>query len=284
MNRKIIAKSSKWLLVILAFFVITGCGENQSVVNKVSEREANEIIVFLASKGIEAKKTLAPAAQGAGGANAAVLWNISIPPHNTVQAMALLNQQGLPRKKGKTLLDLFDGTGIMTSDKQQNIRYQAGLEETLKNIIAKIDGVIDADVTIAFPSAEILPGATPQKAKAAVYLKHQGAFDDPNNHLESKIKRLLSGAVENLDFENVSVISDKSKIASIVLKPETDTISGKAKGKEYVSIWSIIMTKNSAGKFRSVFFFLIALVLVFGGIIGWLIYKYYPLMQKKPKD
>jgi type III secretion protein J len=284
MNRNFITKSGKYLLMILALFVLSGCSENRSIANNLSERDANEIIVFLASKGIQSDKVKAESTQGGGGAAAVSLWNITVPSNSSVQAMALLNQQGLPRQQGVTLLKLFEKSGLMSSDKEENIRYQAGVEETLKNIIIKIDGVLDADVQISFPSAELLPGAPPQKAKAAVYVKHQGVFDDPNNHLETKIKRLLAGAIENLDFEDVSVISDKSKIASIDLKPETSAISGKAKGKEYVSIWSIIMTENSAGKFRSIFFLLIGLILCFGGIIGWLVYKYYPLIQHKSKE
>lgn len=283
MNRNFIIKSGKYFLTILTLLFLSGCSENQSIVNNVSERDANEIIVFLASRGITAQKMQAEAPAGAG-AQTAVMWNIVVPSNNTVQAMALLNQAGLPRKQGTTLLTLFPGGGLMTTDRSENIRYQAGVEEQLKNIINKIDGVLDADVQISFPTGEVIPGATPQKAKAAVYVKHQGVFDDPNNHLETKIKRLLAGAVENLDFEDVSVISDRSKIAAIDLKPETSEISGKAKSKEYVSIWSIIMTKNSAGKFRTIFFTLIGLVLAFGGVIGWLIYKYYPLMQNKAKE
>jgi type III secretion protein J len=284
MSRKFFVKSSQRLLLFLVFCFITSCGENQSIVNNISEREANEIIVFLASKGIEAKKTQAATAQGPGAMGAEVLWSITVPPNSTVQAMSLLNQQGLPKKKGTTLLQLFAKSGLMSTDREENIRYQAGIEEELKNIILKIDGIIDANVQISFPTAEVIPGATPAKAKASVYVKHQGIFEDPNNHLETKIKRLLAGAVENLNFEDVSVITDKSKISSISLTPETSTIAAKSKSKEYVSIWSIIMTKNSAGKFRSVFFILISLILVFGGIIGWLIYKYYPLMQRKSKE
>lgn len=283
MSKKFIKKSSKYFLIVLSLFFLSGCGENQSVVNNVSEREANEIIVFLVSKGIEAQKIKAASTQ-AGGVSAVSLWNITVPPKNAVEAMALLNQQGLPKRRGTTLLELFAKSGLMSSDKEENIRYQAGIEQELKNIIVKIDGVIDADVQISFPTTETLPGAAPQKTKASVYVKHQGVFDDPNNHLETKIKRLIAGAIENLDFEDVSVISDKSKISSISLKPEKDLIASKTTGKEYVSIWSIIMTKNSAGKFKTIFFLLIGLILILGSGIGWLIYKYYPLIQKNNKN
>jgi type III secretion protein J len=273
-------KYLRTFLLFTTIFLLYGCSENQSIVNNLDEREANEILVFLASKGITATKAKVAVTQTAGPA-AVELWSIKVKPDKTIEAMSLLNQQGLPRKQGTTLLKLFEKSGLMSSDKEETIRYQAGLEEELKNIIRKIDGIIDADVQISFPSTEVLPGITPPKPKASVYIKHQGVFDDPNNHLEIKIKRLLAGAVENLDFEDVSIISDKSKLAGIKIQDQTNVIAAKAQNKEFVSIWSIVMTKSTAGKFKGVFFTLISLILVFGGLIGYLIYKYYPLMRKK---
>ena len=143
----------------------------------------------------------------------------------------------------------------MTSDKEETIRYQGGFEEELKNTILKIDGVIDADVRISFPSSTDSFGTQTikEKTKAAVYVKHQGVFDDPNMHLESKIKRLVSGSIENLNFDDVSVISDKSRFTDVKYPSESKFLGPKALEKEYVKIWSIIMTKNSASKFRAIF-------------------------------
>jgi len=271
----------KKLSIFIIFLLLIGCAENQSIVNLISEREANEIIVFLASHGIEAQKIQAATTEMIGGQAPTNLWNIMVDPDDAIRAMSLLNQQGLPRRKGATLLELFAKEGLMSSDKEENIRYQAGIEEELKNIIRKIDGILDADVQISFPTSEPLPGAEPQKIKAAVYVKHQGVLDDPNNHLETKIKRLVSGSIENLDFDNVSVIPDKSTISTISLTEEKDEIAKKARGKEYVSIWSIIMTKNSAPKFRMIFFSLIILIIVLGSITTYLLFKYYSTTSKK---
>jgi len=270
------------IFLFFIFLILSSCGENQSIVNFIEEREANEILVFLASKGIEAQKIKAATAE-VGGKGPSNLWNILTSPDHAIEAMALLNQQGLPRKRGATLLELFAKEGLMSSDKEENIRYQAGLEEELKNIIIKIDGVLDADVQISFPSSEPLPGMEEQKIKAAVYVKHQGIFDDPNNHLETKIKRLLAGSIDNLDFDNVAVVADRSILSTIELPPAKDEITKKARGKEYVSIWSIIMTKNSASRFRFLFFSLIFLILIFASITTWLLLKYYPLSQKEKK-
>jgi type III secretion protein J len=161
----------------------------------------------------------------------------------------------------------------MTSDKEETIRYQAGLEESIRNIIRKMDGVLDADVQVSFPTSEsLLPGTETVKLKAAVYVKHQGAFDDPNNHLETKIKRLVAGSIDGLNFEDVSVVSDRARMS------ELQIFDGKTQPsvKEYVNIWSVIMTKASAAHFRVIFFSLLGVILLLCAAVGWLLFKFYP--------
>lgn len=254
------------------------------IINDVNEREANEIVVFLASKGIASEKVAtvssSPSAQG-GGAK----YSISVDSSKSTEAMAVLNQNGLPRKKGTTLLDLFAAQGLMSSDKQESIRYQAGLAEQIANMIRKIDGVIDADVQISFPAESnmpALPGAAqeaPKKITAAVYVKHQGILDDPNSHLVLKIKRLVSGSVAGLDVNDVTVISDRSRFTDVTLTPAIEPL--ESKGKEYVSIWSIILSKNSAARFRVIFFVLISAALILTLGIAWLVWKFYPLLRAR---
>lgn len=273
-------------LLCMALF-LSGCEANKAIVNNLDEREANEIIVFLASKGIEAEKIQMSSGAPGGGAEA-VKYSLAVKPSQATEAMALLNQNGLPRIKGTNLLDLFAKAGLMTSEKEETIRYQAGLAEQLANMIRKIDGVIDADVQLSFPAAEAATavpgaaGAAPQKITAAVYVKHQGILDDPNSHLVIKIKRLIAGSVSGLDINDVAVISDRSRFTDITLSPNTESLEGgRMVEKEYVSIWSIVMSKNSAMRFRVLFFTLTIFAIIFAVIMGWLIWKFYPLLKRK---
>ena len=274
-----------FLFLFSFLFLCLSCEENRAIVNKVDERDANEIVVYLATKGIEAQKIEAAATEGAGGA-ATTTYNILVDPHKEVEAMAILNEVGLPRRQGKTLLDLFEKSGLMTTDKQEKIRYQAGLEEELKNTIRKIDGVIDTEVQISYlpDDTAVTPGQEQKKIKASVYVKHQGVFDDPNNHLEVKIRRLLAGSIDGLDFENVAVISDRSRFTDLSVIRDATSISPEQLKKDYVSIWSIIMTRSSSLKFRMIFFILIFVIILFGGIIGFFIYKYYPTITKMRRE
>ncbi|MGB7978715.1 MAG: type III secretion inner membrane ring lipoprotein SctJ [Chlamydiales bacterium] len=281
MIRKSLVKLSFLLLLLLA-----GCAANQSIVSNIDERDANEIIVFLASKGIAAQKIAAPPSSTAAAGAATDLFNIAVSEDQLTQAMALLNQYGLPRRQGTNLLTLFAGGGLVSTDREETIRYQAGLAEELKNTILKMDGVLDADVQISFPASEgtPTPGAPPLKTTAAVYVKHQGIMEDPNSHMEVKIKRLMAGSVNGLNFEDVSVISDRSRLADIILQPAGEMIGAKSLQQTYVSIWGLVLTKNSLTRFRVIFFFFIFLLLLFAGGIGWLLYKFYPIMRLKSEE
>jgi len=286
-------RSIKRLSSFLLFFVcifFTSCENQNSVVTNVDERESNEIIVYLASKGIEAIKVQVPVSD-TGSASLSTMYNIMVDPDREVEAMSILNKVGLPRRMGTNLLDLFAKSGLMSSDREEEIRYQAGLAGELQNTIRKIDGVIDADVQISFPSSDTsnTPGATASKVTAAIYIKHQGILDDPNSHLETKIKRLMAGSVNGLNYDNVTVISDRSRFTDITITPNGEMIGGHNLEQTYVNIWGLVLTKSSLFRFRVIFFAFIMFILLLCSAIGWIVYKFYPhihkeLLSKKDKN
>jgi len=275
-------KALLWLLPFI--LLLSGCENSRVIVNNVDEREANEIIVFLASKGINAQKIAAPMAVGVAAQNNTPKYSLSVSEKDMNEAMAILNQNGLPRKQGTNLLELFAKQCLMTTDKEESIRYQAGLEQQIANTIRKIDGVIDAEVQLAFPesSGAATTGATAQaplqRVTAAVYVKHQGIVDDPNSHLVSKIKRLVAGSVNGLDINDVTVISDRSRFTDV-------TLSGALEGatnppRDYISVWSIVIAKQSLPKFRLLFFLLITCNIAFLIIALWMVWKVYPILRE----
>ncbi|MEX0961434.1 MAG: EscJ/YscJ/HrcJ family type III secretion inner membrane ring protein [Simkaniaceae bacterium] len=263
----------------LLFLFLTSCGNDANVVSGVTEREANIIVVFLESKGIPATKIRA-ASEVMAGQQTQTMYDIHVPQESLVESMALLNQAGLPRQMGTDLLQLFAKAGLMSSDKEETIRYQAGLASQISNMIRLMDGVIDASVQLSFPPEQLIPGdQKDEKITAAVYVKHQGVFDDPNTHLESKVKRLVSGSITGLNINDVTVVSDKARYADLTITPEMESLTGSQ--KDYVSIWSIVMSEASASRFRSIFFALIFFALIFAVGFGWLIWKVYPIFKRK---
>lgn len=266
--------------VFMLFFVIpllTSCGSSKIIVNGLDEREANEILVFLASKNVEASK-IQNIGGNAGGANKIVLWDIQVNSEQSTEAMALLNQSGLPRRRGQNLLNIFASSGLVPSEMQEQIKYQAGLAEQIASTIRKIDGVLDAEVQISFPKDDPLnPHAEKkQKITASVYVKHSGVLDDPNSHLITKIKRLVASSITGLDYDNVTVISDRARYGE---SPSAGILGSLDEEKQYVHVWTMVIAKDSLTRFRIIFFSFIFLILSLLLTLIWFGWKLYPLLQ-----
>lgn len=263
------------LAFLLPCLFLFSCSSAKTIVNGLDEREANEIIVFLAGKNIDATKI--PSSEGGGpGATKVVLWDIQVNESQALEAMSLLNQAGLPRRRGESLLNIFSSGGLVPSELQEKIRYQAGLAAQIASVIRKIDGVLDAEVQISFPEENPLnPAERKGKITASVYVKHNGVLDDPNTHLDTKIKRLVAASVPGLDYDNVTVVGDRVRYGAF---GSQGIISEEP---EFVRIWSITLGKDSVTRFRIVFFSFVVLLLLLSIVLGWLIWKTYPVLQKQ---
>ena len=256
--------------------ICAGCESKRTIVNALDEKEANEILVFLAGKNIDAQKV--PSKEGGGvGAAKVQLWDIAVDGSQAAEAMAVLNSNGLPRRRGQNLLELFSAGGLVPSEMQEKIRYQDGLAAQIAHTIRKIDGVLDCDVQLSFPEEDPLnPSATKGKVTASVYVKHNGVLDDPNLHLTTKIKRLVASSINGLSIDDVTVVGDRARFGGSSAEGGTNS---PMEAVEYVKVWSIVLAKDSLTVFQVIFFsFSIALLLA-ALLIIWLSWKLYPVLK-----
>lgn len=264
------------ILLGICLPLISSCSSQRTIVNGLDERESNEILVFLAGKGITASKVQEPSAGGGG--SKIVLYDIQVNDEDATNAMQLLNQAGLPRTQGQTLLNIFSGAGLVPSDLEQKIRYEAGLAEQIASTIRKIDGVIDAQVLISFPQEDPLnPGKYMGKITASVFVKHNGILDDPNSHLITKIKRLVASSVTGLSYDDVTVIPVRAAVNELPVNP----VGGSAEEeKKLVNVWSIILAQDSVTRFQIIFFSFVAVILILLLFLVWVSWKVYPLLAR----
>lgn len=262
-----------WIVVCV---LLTSCEGRRTIVNGLDEREANEIMTFLSGRGVEAYKVRKEASGGGG--NKAPEFDIQVPDGQASQATALLNQQGLPRKRSQNLLGIFSTGSLVPSEMQEKIRYQAGIADQIAGTIRKFDGILDADVTVSFPQEDPLnPGQMKGKITASVYVKHNGVLDDPNSQLLSRIKRLVAAAVTGLDYDNVTVIPERSR----VYDTQPGLSGASAEDKQYVSIWTLVIAKESVTRFQVIFFSLSIILLILALALIWMIWKFLPLIKEQ---
>lgn len=272
------AKCFSYPIFLFLLLFLTACSSQTTIVHDLREREANEILTYLNDRNLPAVKQQAEAT-GAG-AKGDVKWNILVPAERANEAMAILNAVGLPRIPGETLLDVFTNTALVPSDMEQKIRYQAALAQQLASNIRKFQGVIDATVNLSIPPEDPLnPGATKGQVTASVYVRHDGVLDDPNSHLESKIRRLVSSGIPNLSYDNVTVVPERLTRYSETGFDSSGGTSVNAE-KPLVSVWSLIIAKESVSRFRVIFFSFFIAVLVLLAITAWLIWKIWPVLKK----
>jgi len=269
-------KNSKVLLYILLLTAITGCSSRRVIINGLDEREANEIIVFLSSRNIEAYK-MRTEVEGPGAGGGIVLWDIAVPADRATEAMAILNANGLPRRKMQNLLQLFGSPGLVPSEMQEKIRYQAGLAEQIAGTIRKIDGILDADVQLSFPEEDPLnPKEKKAPVTASVFVKHQGVLDDPNSHLMTKIRRLVASSVQGLKYEDVTIITDRARFSEAT----QGRLRSTPGNVELIKVWGVTVAKDSVGRMRSLYFAIIAFLALFALLTLWLFWKVLPVAKQ----
>lgn len=268
-------KSGFLLLTTLFTFLLlfTGCESRRTIVNGLTEQEANEIWVFLSSRGIDVSKVATAEAAG-GGQRKEVLWDIQVRSDQASEALSLLNQYGLPRRRGQSLLGIFkEGGGLVPSEMQEKVKYQSGLAEQAANTLRKFDGILDAEVQFSFPEEDPLNILKKkQPITASVFIKHNGILDDPNSHLESKIKRLIGSSVTGLEYDNVTVVGARAQMS------ESQGVFGGA-DKPFVNIWSIIIAEESMNFFRFLFFTFILTILILSLLLIWILWKIFPILN-----
>lgn len=265
------------LFCLLMACLVASCSAPRTIVNQLDEKEANEIIVFLARKGITATK-IKSTGDGAGGGTGGLMWDVQVAESEAIEAMAILNTHGLPRRRGQNLLGIFEAGGLVPSEMQERVKFQQGLAEQIASTIRKIDGILDADVQLSFPEEDIFnPEANKDKrVSASVYVKHSGVMDDPNALLETKIKRLVASSIQDLEFENVAVIADRAKFSG-----DTTLIGNSLSDeKDYVSVWSIVLAKESVSRFRLIFFSFTLLIVGSLLSVAWMLFKFLPVISE----
>ncbi|WP_456705159.1 MULTISPECIES: type III secretion system inner membrane ring lipoprotein SctJ [unclassified Bradyrhizobium] len=181
-----------YALVLLPLLLsLAGC--KADLYTKVQEREANEMLGLLLSKGVDAIRVV-----GKDGTS-----TIQVEEKQLAYSIELLNDQGLPRQPFKSLGEVFKGAGLVASPVEERARYVYALSEELSRTINDIDGVLSARVHVVLPKNDLLrQDATP--SSASVFIRH--ASNAKLSALLPQIKMLVANSIEGLSYDKVAVV------------------------------------------------------------------------------
>jgi len=169
------------------------CGCMTDLYTKQPEHDANLMLSALLESHIAAQKVSLDAGK---------TWNLQVDKQDVVNALAVLQAQGLPKTRHVTLGDMFKKEGLISTPTEERVRFIYGVQQQTESTLEQIDGVVTARVHIVLPNND--PLATVVKpASASVFVKYLPQANLAG--LTPSIKTMVARSVEGLSYENVTV-------------------------------------------------------------------------------
>ncbi|MBY4897871.1 type III secretion system inner membrane ring lipoprotein SctJ [Cupriavidus sp. AU9028] len=177
-------------LAALAALLLAGC--KITLYSNVGEAEANQMLALLMLRDIPAEKVVEK-----GG-----VVTLRVEKGEFINAVEVLRQNGFPQNKRLGMGDLFPSNQLVTSPAQERAKMQLLKEQQLEAMIAAMDGVIEARVSIA---QKVDDNGKPTGApSAAVFIKYSPQFNLGNQ--EVQIRSLVRDGIPDITSDQISVV------------------------------------------------------------------------------
>lgn len=174
--------------------MLSGC--EKSLREGLSEGQANDVEALLHNYEIGVEKERSSDGN----------WQIHVNKAQRNLANQLLYTYNVPREKRSNLGQIFPGGGLMTSETEENIRYQYGLSEELAKSLEDIDGVLSARVHVALPNKK---NGDARREKippsASVMIRHRS--DLRLELIRPRIQSMVAAGMVDGRPENVSILA-----------------------------------------------------------------------------
>ena len=150
-----------WLLFFVAGF--WGCSQ-MPIYHDLTENDANEILVALQDRGIEAEKIREEKSQE-------VTWSVQVSNKDGALARKVLVENNLPRKKQLGFSGICKEKGLIPTPEEEKCRRILALKGEIINSLERIPGVIDADVVLNLPEISEFAAETQPAKKPTAMLR-----------------------------------------------------------------------------------------------------------------
>lgn len=179
-----------------AMVLLLGLGCTTRVQHELDEREANRIVATLRQAGVEAVKARE---EGRGGRFA-----VDVPRGQSTRAIQVLLANDLPRRLPPGFGDVYSKPSLVPTADEQQGRFLHALSGELARTLEAVAGVREARVHVVVPRTDPLSMESQRRPpRAAVLLR---VLPGKLPMTEAEVKRLVTGSVDHLEPEGVSVV------------------------------------------------------------------------------
>ncbi len=245
-------------VVLAACAWAAGC--TSEIYHGLGEQEANEMIVVLEQRGIEASKDADPEGDA--------MWVVKTPSHARVEAWRVLESEGLPRPAVRGVGEVYPSGGLIPTESEERALLQYTTAQELRRGLLKLDGVVDAHINLVMPKrARVqLPGTVPPKPRASVVLRYKAAAEAGAPPVsEDEVRQLVSWGVEDMEPESVAVVMKAESRSLAPIKPAALSQVGP-----------IAVSTGTKGWLQGLIAGLCVVILVLGGLLAFVLTKRSP--------
>ncbi|MFM5540445.1 type III secretion system inner membrane ring lipoprotein SctJ [Aeromonas veronii] len=182
------------LLILCVLPLLGGC--KSELYTRLDETEANEMLALLIYNQIPADKALDK--EGV---------KITVAQERFVDAVEVLRQNGLPRRRTITMQELFPSGQLVSSPEQEKAKLNYLKSQQLEKMLGSMDGVILAEVSVAEPQSQ--DGEPPAPTSAAVFIKYSPGLNLPTR--EAEIRALIRNGIPSLAPDRISLTLQRAE-------------------------------------------------------------------------
>lgn len=142
--------------------------------------------------------------------------DVVVPAKHLAEARVALAAEGLSAH-GRPGFELFDQPSWGMTDFTQRINYRRALEGELGRTIGEMRGISEARVHLTMHETSAFRRAS-QPAEASVVLSLAGGLP-PDKSVVRGVSMLVSGSVDGLVSDNVTIVDDTGRLLSAAIEP-----------------------------------------------------------------
>jgi len=192
------------LLSLVVFF--TGC--RSQIQHGLEERDANELVTELTTRGFDVKKVPEKGKKPT--------WAIELDDNKATDALRVLTELKLPRKARKTTQSLVETANLIETPQAEKLRALEAQEGDIEEALETMDGVKSASVELVVPVAP-RPGTPPTPSKASVLLRVQPEAQERLQQQRAELRALVAASVDGLHTDDVVLVLDPVTVQTPVI-------------------------------------------------------------------
>ncbi|HXW53224.1 MAG TPA: hypothetical protein VEL47_03865 [Myxococcota bacterium] len=213
-----VAKLGFSLVMAVILSAALACDRYEILLQDLTQRDANEILVLLRDEQIDAKKT-------AQSTKKSVTYHIEVSEHQAKEALRLLVHNQVPKIHRAGLKEVFPpgASGIIPSKSDELARMTMAMQGEIEALLKAVPGIADARVVISCDSPLDYQRATSKKTASVAIISYLSPDLGEAPLSDGEIKGLVATSVSGLAKEDVTVV--QKMIEQVMLSSRGKTLA-----------------------------------------------------------